>query len=89
MAVLVNFNRLCLSQKRTNCGNMRLELWLMRKLQYLQQFDFKNKNTRSTVGFLLLQCFNGVVQPPGISRCRSQHIVSVESSSLFHHSIYL
>ena len=26
---------------------------------------------------------------PGISRCRSQHIVSVESSSLFHHSIYL
>ena len=25
---------------------------------------------------------------PGISRCRSQH-VSVESSSLFHHSIYL
>ena len=25
---------------------------------------------------------------PGISRCRSQHI-SVESSSLFHHSIYL
>ena len=26
---------------------------------------------------------------PGISRCRSQHIVSVESSSLFHHSIYI
>ena len=26
---------------------------------------------------------------PGISRCRSQHAVSVESSSLFHHSIYL
>ena len=26
---------------------------------------------------------------PGISRCRSQHVVSVESSSLFHHSIYL
>ena len=25
---------------------------------------------------------------PGISRCRSQH-VSVESSSLLHHSIYL
>ena len=24
-----------------------------------------------------------------ISRCRSQHVVSVESSSLFHHSIYL
>ena len=27
-------------------------------------------------------------QNPGISRCRSQHI-SVESSSLLHHSIYL
>ena len=26
---------------------------------------------------------------PGISRCRSQHVVSVESSSLFRHSIYL
>ena len=26
---------------------------------------------------------------PGISRCRSQHVVSAESSSLFHHSIYL
>ena len=26
---------------------------------------------------------------PGISRCRSQHVVSVESSSLFHHSINL
>ena len=38
----------------------------------------------STVGFLLLQCFNGLLDTPGISRCRSQH-VSVESSSLFHH----
>ena len=26
---------------------------------------------------------------PGISRCRSQHIVSVKSSSLFHHNICL
>ena len=26
---------------------------------------------------------------PGISRCRSQHVVYVQSSSLFHHSIYL
>ena len=26
---------------------------------------------------------------PEISRCRSQHVVSVESSSLFHQSIYL
>ena len=26
---------------------------------------------------------------PGISRCRSQHAVSVESSSLVHHSVYL
>ena len=26
---------------------------------------------------------------PGIARCRSQHVVSVESSSLFHHSISL
>ena len=43
----------------------------------------------STVGFLLLQqCFSGLLDTPGISRCRSQH-VSVESSSLFHHSIYL
>ena len=25
---------------------------------------------------------------PGISKCRSQHVVSVESSSLFHHSMY-
>ena len=25
---------------------------------------------------------------PGISRCGSQHVVSVESSSFFHHSIY-
>ena len=25
---------------------------------------------------------------PGISRCQSQHFVSVKSSSLFHHSIY-
>ena len=39
------------------------------------------------VGFLLLQCFSGLLDTPGISRCR-QH-VSVESSSLFHHSIYL
>ena len=42
----------------------------------------------STVGFLLLQCSSGVVRHPGISECRSQH-VSVESSSLLHHSIYL
>ena len=26
---------------------------------------------------------------PGISRCQSQHVVSVKSSSLFHHSFYL
>ena len=26
---------------------------------------------------------------PGISKCRSQHVVSVESSTSFHHSIYL
>ena len=32
--------------------------------------------------------FQWVVRHPGISRCRSQH-VSDESSSLFHHSIYL
>ena len=35
-----------------------------------------------TVGFLLLQCFSGLLDTPGISRCRSQH-VSVESSSCF------
>ena len=44
----------------------------------------------STVGFLLLQCSSGVVRhpqgsdTPGISRGQSQHVVSVESSSLFH-----
>ena len=43
----------------------------------------------STVGFLLLQYSSGVVRHTGISGCRSQHVVSVESSSLFHHSIYL
>ena len=42
----------------------------------------------STVSFLLLQCFSELLDIPGISRCLSQH-VSVESSSLFHHSIYL
>ena len=42
----------------------------------------------STVSFLLLQCFSGLLDTPGISRCRSQH-VSVESSSLLHYSIYL
>ena len=42
----------------------------------------------SIIGFLLLQCFSGLLDTPGISRCGSQH-VSVESSSLFHHSIYL
>ena len=45
-------------------------------------------NWGSTVGFLLLQCFMVLFDTSGISRCRSQH-VSVESSSLFHHSIYL
>ena len=44
-------------------------------------------------GVQLLVFFNSSVSvvlfdTPGISRCRSQH-VSVESSSLFHHSIYL
>ena len=43
----------------------------------------------SNVGFILLQCSSGVVRHPGISRCRSQHAVSIESSSLFHHSTYL
>ena len=46
----------------------------------------------STVGFLLLQCSSAPVvlfDTPGISRYRSQHVVSVKSSSLFHHSIYL
>ena len=42
----------------------------------------------STVGFLLRQCSSGLLDIPEISRCRSQH-VSVESSFLFHHSIYL
>ena len=43
----------------------------------------------STVGFLLLQCSSGVVRHPGIARYRSQNVVSVEFSSLFHHSICL
>ena len=29
-----------------------------------------------------------LVDTPRISRCRPQHVVSVELSSLFHHSIY-
>ena len=41
----------------------------------------KNAHRGSTVGFLLLQCSCGVVRNPSISRCRSQYVVSVESSS--------
>ena len=45
-------------------------------------------------GVQLLVCFCSSIpvmlfDTPGISRCRSQHVVSVESSSLFHHSIHL
>ena len=36
----------------------------------------------------VLYQMNFLFDTPGISRCRSQH-VSVESSSLLHHSIYL
>ena len=42
----------------------------------------------STVGFFCSSVSVVLFDTPGISRCRSQH-VSVESSSLFHHSIYL
>ena len=42
----------------------------------------------SAVGFLLFQCFSGLLDAPGIFWCRSQH-VSVGSSSLFRHCIYL
>ena len=42
----------------------------------------------STVGFLLLQCFSGVVRHPWDLQV-SVAKVSVESSFLFHHSIYL
>ena len=35
-----------------------------------------------------LQCFSGLLDTPEISRCRLQH-VSVESTSLLYHSIYL
>ena len=38
----------------------------------------------STIKFVPVVLFD----TPGISRCRSQHVVSVESSSFFHHSIY-
>ena len=38
----------------------------------------------STASFRLLQCSSGVVRQPK----DLQHVVSVESSSLFHHSIY-
>ena len=44
------------------------------------------------VQLLVFFCSNVPVvlfDTPGISRCRSQHVVSVESSSLLHHSIYL
>ena len=45
-------------------------------------------------GFQLLVFFCSSVpvvlfDTSGISRCRSQHVVSVKSSFLFHHSIYL
>ena len=45
----------------------------------------------STVLFFLVCSSVPVVlfDTPGISRCPSQHVDSVESSSLFHHSIYL
>ena len=63
---------------------------------HLSCVNFK-KNTSNTVawptGVQLLVFFCSSVpvvlfDTPGISRCRSQH-VSVESSSLLHHSIYL
>ena len=38
---------------------------------------------------IFLICLWSHAPAPGISRCRSQYVVSVESSSLFHHSIYL
>ena len=41
-----------------------------------------------SVGFLLLQCSSGVVRHPRDLQVSVQH-VSVESSSLLHHSIYL
>ena len=49
---------------------------------------------RTSTGVQLLVFFCSSIpvvlfDTPGISRCRSQHVVSVESSSLFHHSIYL
>ena len=47
-------------------------------------------NRGSTVGFRLLQCSSGVVRRPrDLQVSVAQHVVSVESSSLFHHSIYL
>ena len=44
------------------------------------------------VQMLVFVCFSVLVvlfDIPGIFRCRSQHVVSVESSSLFRRSIYL
>ena len=43
----------------------------------------------STVGFRSLQCSVVLFDIPGIFSCQSQHVISVKSSSLFHHSIYL
>ena len=40
----------------------------------------------STVDFLLLQCSSGVNRHP--RDLQTLHVVSVESSSLFHHNIY-
>ena len=49
-------------------------------------------NAHLTPGLLVFFCSSVPVvlfDTPGISGCRSQHVVSVESSSLFHHNIYL
>ena len=63
--------------------------WLGPELFFFFFFVCCLAHRDSTVGFLLLQCSSGVVRDRGISRCPSQHVFSVESSSLFHHSIYL
>ena len=53
--------------------------------------NLEKENLYGTFQLLVFFCSSVPVvlfDTPGISRCRSQH-VSVESSSLLHHSIYL
>ena len=71
--------------------------WCLNYYTYTDAFCWESKCFLSVAwltGVQLLVFFCSSVPvvvfiTPGISRCRSQHVVAVESSSLFHHSTYL